>query len=424
MTVTENPTSVEIRSQLLEQADRLHGIRNRPEGERGDNHATELRDAVMAVQSLDAEYSARQRIEADTIAAMAFDAEVARQAAGGESRGVDHGGHGDNAETRTAGAVFTASAEYEASIASAGGRRQHVERGVEVRNLLTGTVAGQTGSNAFAPVGSPFLAPQGVRMRAFRLRDFIPSQSTGLNNIPYIQEVLAVDNETDATSVGEASAKPEVEMLFTQVDAAVRKIAAWIQVTEEAYADAPTLRGYVDTRLAYMLAVEEEAQVLAGNGTAPNISGLTDQTDVQTQAAVADDMVATVGLAIAKVEEVDGMPDAVGINPTTYWTGVIERHSTFVDGGAGGQVLPYGSPPNTILGLPVFRSRVFSANKGMVGDFARGAMIFDRLQTTIKTSDSHASNFVSNILVVLAEERLALAVHRPDFFVDTTFSFT
>ena len=51
-----------------------------------------------------------------------------------------------------------------------------------------------------------------------------------------------------------------------------------------------------------------------------------------------------------------------------------------------------------------------------------GGQVFDRSSVAIRVTDSHASLFTSNQLVVLAESRLALAVHRPDFFVDVALA--
>jgi hypothetical protein len=50
------------------------------------------------------------------------------------------------------------------------------------------------------------------------------------------------------------------------------------------------------------------------------------------------------------------------------------------------------------------------AGKAYVGDFQSGATLFDRGVTNVFLSDSHASLFISNILVILAEARLKSAV--------------
>ncbi len=432
--VPDAPTiqsSAELREAALTAADRLVGLRSIPEERRPDSWATEVRAAVDELNDTNALFDTAVRMEQDAMQRAAWDAALTEAADPNRrgSRGPD-GAFTDAApDARSAGAQFVESDEYRAQLGEVidGGARELLHKsgsGFEVRNLLTGSSIGTSGSNVFAPVGTPYLQAGTLRMMRFFMRDVLPVQNTGLQTVPYIKELNAATNETGATTVQEASAKPEVTMEFTSAEAPIRKIAAWIQVTEEAYADAPTLQGYVDTRLAYMLQVEEEDQLLQGNGTAPNISGITDQSGVQTQSAVADDLAGTIGLAIAKIENVDGDASFVAINPITFWTGVVERHSSQMDGGAlASGNLPWGMPPTTLFGLPAIRSRVFSSNKALVGA-GLGATIFERSGTTIRSTDSHASLFISNTLVVLAEKRTGLAVHRPDWFVDTTLSFS
>lgn len=419
---TEAPTlsSSEARDAALAAASQLSELRSKPEGERGDTFATDLRSAIDRVHEANALFDTARAVEAYEAQRSAWDHAVANPPS--EARGPQAAFADGGAEMRTAGQEFTESDAYRRVAEEGLGAIR--EAGVEVRNLLTSGSEGTSGSNLFVPVGSPFLSQGGVRRRRLFVRDVIPVVQTGLASVPYIRELNAATNETGAGTVSEASAKPEATMQFESADAPIRKIAAWIQITEEALADAPTLRGYVDTRLSYMLAVKEETQLLAGDGTAPNIKGITDYSSIQTQSAVADDLAGTVGLAIGKVENVDGMADGVAINTLTYWTGVVERHANQMDGGATDSGLPFSNIPASIWGLPVIRTRSLDANKAIVGDWGRGATIFERMGTTIKASDSHASLFISNTWVVLAEKRVGLAVHRPDFFVDTTLSFS
>src|SRR5205085_3644325 len=145
-------------------------------------------------------------------------------------------------------------------------------------------------------------------------------------------------------------------------------------------------------------------------------------TGIQTQAAVTfsstDDKPAALGNAIAKVELVDGAPDGIVMNPADYWTMVITRWGT-----AGGQHdsgSPFVGPPGTVWGLPVVRTRSINLHTALVGDFGAGGQIFDRMGIEVRTSDSHDTFFIYNKVAILAEERLAVAWYRPDFFVNTT----
>jgi HK97 family phage major capsid protein len=308
------------------------------------------------------------------------------------------------------GEEFIRSAQYEAR-----NRESGTTDSVEIRTLLT-TATTDPAGGLFMPVGTP-LPPLRRRMRLF-VRDLISVTGTTLNSVPYIRELNPATNEVSATAVAEGTAKPEVTMQFVQADAPIRKIAAWIPITQEIADDAPTLRGYIDQRLAYMLALREEAQILNGNGTAPALRGILQTSGIQTRSAGADKLT-TLGLAIGDVENVDGEADGIAMNPITFWTMLTTRSATEYDVGQGATG-PFGSVPTGVWGIPVIRTRQVAANKAIVGAWRLGATIFDRESTVIKTTDAHSDYFVLNKLVILAEERLGLAVNRPDLFVDTT----
>ncbi len=415
MAVIDRPSSIELRDAATEAGDKLRELRNRPADQRGDTYDRDLRDASALVVDLDREFeNTRNREQYDFELALLEAGASLPEARGGDASGVQA------REARTAGDIVTQTADYVTELRARGDMG-----GIEVRNLLESGNAFGSGSGAFVPVGTPTLAAGTLQQRRLFVRDLIPVQQTGLASVPYIQEVNAFTNETGATTVAEGSAKPEVTAEFTQADAPLRKIAAWIQVTMEALEDAPTLAGYINTRLAYMVLLEEEDQVLQGNGTAPNISGILDQ-NVQTVTGANNDVPRAIADSIAKVELKDGMADGIVMNAGDYWASIATRRSTTFDGDAHGSEngIPFGTPPQTLWGLPVVRTRTLATLTSIVGAFGLGATIFEKGGVRIKSTDSHASLFVSNTEVVLAEKRTGLAVHRPDWFVNATIDIT
>ena len=56
-----------------------------------------------------------------------------------------------------------------------------------------------------------------------------------------------------------------------------------------------------------------------------------------------------------------------------------------------------------------------------VGDFKEALTWFDRNKSGVFISDSHADNFVRNILVILAETRAAFAATNPAAAAKITF---
>lgn len=423
------PPSSEIRQRLTAAGAKLADLRSRPESDRGDSYAVDLRNAAAEVSDLNGLFDAARTAEAYDVQAAAWDHAVRTAANGPEPRGpqaafeqltrgaltlgeqaVTAEGYGEWAErSRNGGSEAMPALELQRSLLSP-----------ELRNTLSGD---DTDASLLRPVGSA--ATPTPRQQRFWLRDVLSVQATGLSAIPYVREENPATNETGATGVEEGGLKPEVTMEFVDDTAVVKKIAAWIPATMEILADAPTLAGYINTRLVYMLKVRETAQIIDGAGAGAQLKGILQFSGVQTQSAVAGDIPATIAQAIAKVENVDLEANGVAMNPLDYWAGVSTRFSTSLDGDANGNA-PYGSPPPTLWGLPVIRTRALASSggsatgKAMVADWAMGATLFDRMQATVRQSDSHDTFFVYNKVAILAEERIALAVHRPDAFVDVT----
>lgn len=402
-------TSEQIRSELLAAADKLHGLRTQDADKRSDSWEREVSLSVIDINALDAEHKARSVPEAPK----APEAQGPSVAFSSQS------------QYRSAGHSFTDSEQYKTR-GSRESRDYVVDGGV--RNLLTLGVdpSSTPASGLFAPVGTP-LAPQQRQRRLF-VRDLVSVVPTSLNLVPYILEKNVITNELGATSVAEGAAKPEVVIEFDKANAIIEKIAGWIPVTSEILDDAPTLRGYIDARLGYMVAIREEQQVINGSGTSPQLRGIRNFTGVQTQAAVGAaaspaDVPRTVGLAISKIEAVDGYPDAVVMTPTDFWEGLSTRYATQFDSVASGAGSPVvGRNPRDLWDLPVVTTRAATADEALVGDYRMGATLFDRQQTVIKMTDSHADYFINNKLVILAEERVGLAVNRPDFFVKASLT--
>ena len=151
-------------------------------------------------------------------------------------------------------------------------------------------------------------------------------------------------------------------------------------------------------------------------------SDLLDQAGLQVSTvinggSVEGDLPATFAKSYAKIEEVDGDPDGVAMNPTDYWTAMATRHANQFDNGFGGNAPAQAS--SISWGEPVVRTRALAAGTSIVGSWRIGATILDRSSITIRVGDQHADYFIENKLVILAEKRTILQVHRPDFFVET-----
>jgi HK97 family phage major capsid protein len=420
-TINPDAKADEIRGHLESAATELIELRNRPADKRDADFESEVKDRLDFIRTFDPVH--KLRTEGERAAAEAEERQ--RQADELDKlkkaglRGPSAAGADLSERARTPGAEVVLADGYE-DFQARGATGLFT---TEVRALLTsGDTDDLSESGLWRPVGQPI--PPRPRQRRLFVRDLLSVQNTGLSSVPYIKELNAATNETGADAVMEGSAKPEATMQFEDDDAPIRKIAAWIPATTEILADAPTLRGYIDNRLAYMVLLKEEQQVLKGTGNAPQVRGIYNTTGTQTQSAVAGDVPATIAASYGKIENVDGDPDAVVMNPLDFWGAISTRHSTQFDNGFGGNAPAEVVQGSLSWGERVVRSRALDQTECLVGAFGLGATLFEREGVSIRVGDQHGDYFVYNKVAILAEERVGLAVHRPDWFVETTLDLT
>jgi HK97 family phage major capsid protein len=418
-TIADSSDLAEVRSKLTEAAEYAAGLQAVAADKRDDTWKADVRSALDFIQTMDpvervmSGNEARARQDAADAAEKARLEELRKRGLSGPTAAFVAA----DEERITPGREVTSHEDFEAFAARGG----HGLLEVEVRTLLLSENS-DPAAGVWRPVGQPYMRPGTERRQRLFVRDLISVQPTGLSSVPYIRELNAATNEGGAATTSEGSAKAEVTMQFVQADAPIRKITAWIPAVTEILADAPTLRGYIDSRLAYMILLREEAQVLAGNGSAPNLRGITETTGTQTQSAVAGDVPATFALAFGKIENVDGDPDGVAMNPLDFWGAVATRHATQFDNGFGGNAPAELS--SISWGERVVRTRALAEGSAIVGSWFLGATLFQREGVSIRIGDQHSDYFVLNKVAILGEERVGLAVHRPDFFVETTIDLT
>jgi HK97 family phage major capsid protein len=203
--------------------------------------------------------------------------------------------------------------------------------------------------------------------------------------------------------------KPESGLALTAETETVKTIAHWIPATKRALSDAAQIRTLIDAFLRYGLDEELEDQILVGNGTGENFTGLLNTPGIQAQAFDTDALV-TIRRARTLVRTAGrATPTAIVLNPVD-----MEAIDLLRDGNGqfvfGGPVAGGGAP--TVWGLTRVESEAIPAGTALMGDF-RQAILWDREQAAIQVSDSHSDFFVRNLVAILAELRAAFGVLRP-----------
>jgi HK97 family phage major capsid protein len=241
-----------------------------------------------------------------------------------------------------------------------------------------------------------------------------PQGSTSQAAIPYMEETTTTNA---AAETAEGDAKPESTLAFTEKSSTVRKIATFLPVTDELFADAPAMRSYVEQRLRSFVVMREDGQLLNGDGNAPNLRGILNTVGIQTQAKGADPTPDAVYKAMTKIAVGAFLDASAYVTHHNDWQEI--RLLRTVDG-----IYIWGSPsdpgPERIWGLPVVKTTRIAEGTGLVGAFRDGGQIFRRSELAFAVSDSHSDYFQKNLLALRVEERLALVVYRPAAFCTVT----
>jgi len=301
---------------------------------------------------------------------------------------------------------------------------------IQVKSLFVG--GSTTSAGAFVtPEQSGIIEMLG--RRPLTIRDVISVRRTGSDTIEYVRQtshtnaaatVAEATSSAAPTAPGTAGAlvlatgggyKPEGAWAFERKTATVKTIAEWVPATKRALADAAQLEGLINDELRADIAETEENQILTGNGTGENLTGILATSGIQTQAFDTDIFVST-RKALTKAQTVGRVvPNAIALNPVDVETVDLARESgtgKFFGGG------PFAMGPRTLWGKPILETEGVPAGTGLVGDFSK-AVLWDREQTTVSITDSHADFFIRNLVAILAEERVAFGVTRPSAFVST-----
>lgn len=286
---------------------------------------------------------------------------------------------------------------------------------VGLKTLITG--ASSTLAGAFVVNDRLNIVDEGTFRRPLTIRDIVTNGNTNSDTVEYVREgthtnAAAPVAEATATS-GSSGTKPESAMVFSVVTETVKTIAHWIPATRRALADAAQIRTLIDSFLRYGLEEELEDQILTGDGTGENFTGILNTSGTQSQAWDTN-VLTTTRKARTKVRTVGRTtPNAYVMHPNDWQTIDLlqDNEARYFFGGPA--VL--GTP--RLWGLPVVETEGMTEGTSVVANW-RMAVLWDREQANILVSDSHSDFFIRNLIVILAELRAAFGVIRPSAFVE------
>lgn len=302
-------------------------------------------------------------------------------------------------------------------------------------DIISGTAATSGdraggGAALITPDYLPGILP--LPQRPLTVRDLFSAGTTQSDQLSYAYQ-SSFDNA--AAAVSEAAvdgnptgAKPQSSIGWTRTTEPIETIATWMAATRKQLADSGQMRSLIDNQLRLMLDLEIDDQLMNGNGTSPNISGLLDRSGLQTLdghahfASTANIDLIRTAKRLVKTGIARANADAVVVNPVDseefdLMKDEFGRYRAGDPFGVLGTATPDAAP---IWRLRRVESEAVAEGTAIVGAFKQGGTVFEREGVTILTSDSHSDFFVRNLIAVLAETRLGLAIFFPAAFCVVT----
>lgn len=274
--------------------------------------------------------------------------------------------------------------------------------------------------------GSYFVQPTvvpGVILQPFNqshMRDVLNVGSTDSNVIRYVRDN---GGEGGPAMTAEGATKPQMDRDLQIYDANVRKLATYLRVPEEMIEDIPYLTSFLTNIGTQEVLAVEDTQILYGDGTGQNLSGIANSGNFTAYAAgtsVVDtpnnyDVLAS---AVKQMRVAKRMPTVHLVNPLDYFAMISTKDSTHnyvLQGGGNGLI------PATAGGVPIVQM-----NQVAAGDFItldkNAAQIFFRSNISVRFYEQDQDNAIKNLVTIVIEERLALAIYYVTGIIKGTFA--
>jgi HK97 family phage major capsid protein len=293
---------------------------------------------------------------------------------------------------------------------------------VNVKAIISGLTTVADGS------AGDMIVPQRVdgvitpAQRRMTVRDLLTPGRTISNAIQYVKET-GFTNAAATVSETAGNAKPQSNIQFDLVNSAVTTVAHFVRATKQILDDVLQLQSYIDGRLRYGLMYVEEAQLLMGGGTGTDLNGIYTQATAYaapiapTQAGNIT-KIDVIRLALLQAYLAEYPATGIVLHPSDW----ADIELTKTDNGQYLFTNPQNGNDPRLWRLPVVDTQAMTLDNFLVGAFKLGAQIFDREDANVEISTEDQDNFIKNLVTIRAEERLALAVYRPESFVKGGFT--
>jgi hypothetical protein len=316
------------------------------------------------------------------------------------------------AQTKSLGTLFKESEVYKRGL-----KNVEFHADIDLKSIL------QTGAG-WAPESMRESGYLPYAMKQPKVQALFPTLTTGQDTIKYMEVTTYTNNAAEIaeeTNAASPTAYGEAALAMTERSVPVEKVAVWIPVTEEQMEDVAGIEDFINTELRGMVIDKIDSQLVAGNGSTPNLRGVLAASNIQTQAKSTDPTPDAFFKAMTKVRGVTagtgfGEPTGILIHPND-WQDI--RLLRTADG-----IYIFGNPtdpgPDRLWGVLVTTTPAETENTGVVGDFAGYSRFYIKRGLTIEKTNSHGELFTAGVLAIKATIRCCAVYRRGTAFCTVT----
>lgn len=217
-----------------------------------------------------------------------------------------------------------------------------------------------------------------------------------------------------AAAVAEGAAFPESTAKWATYTLALQKVGDIIPCSEELMYDAPLFAAELANFLETNVSIKVDNDLVNGNGTAPNLSGLKVQIPNYTPVAAGIVDASIYDLLVKTRETITG-PYGSKYSPNVAFMNIADISKMKLKKDANNNyILPpfYDKAGNVVDGVTVLECNAFAANTMVIGDSRYGA-IYEIPGVVVETGYA-TGDFESDMMSIKARKRLNLLIRTVD----------
>ncbi|WP_076726552.1 phage major capsid protein [Cronobacter sakazakii] len=250
------------------------------------------------------------------------------------------------------------------------------------------------------------------------IRDLIAPGRTAAPAIFWVQQTGFTNA---AKVVPEGTTKPYSDIQFATHITPVTTIAHMFKASKQILDDFAQLQSTIDAEMRYGLKYVEEQEILFGDGTGAHLKGIVPQASAFSAAFEVEKQNGIDVLRLAMLQaQLARFPASGHVLHFIDWAKIELTKDSL-----GRYILanPAALSGPTLWGLPVVATETAAfQGKFLTGAFNAAAQLFDREDANVVISTENADDFEKNMISIRCEERLALAVKRPEAFIYGAFT--